>query len=263
MYGGWTVPFGERLVRYGHMRSRLRDHRASVLRANAVGGLSELRPAALMHLRGIRVMRSRIVFSPIAAVFVAALASAMFAGPIVASKGAGIQGASVTHKPDASIRVVKSHYKPTYEHGFNYDWNPQYFVWKGVGVFNTTGLGQVAKADFQQNCCDETHTFSVSIRNDGNTSDRFKVHATGSGLTGWTVTYFRGTTNVTNAVRAGTFQTPLVAPGSQFLLKVRLSGKWQTETLAGSRLITVASSADPTKKDAVQLKLEQATWCYC
>jgi hypothetical protein len=195
-----------------------------------------------------------------AAVLLAALAAATLAGPIMASNGAGfIQPASASHKPDASIRVVKSHYHYPGAR-FSYSTYPS---WQGVGIFNATGKHQVAKADFQNNCCDEVHIYSVSIRNDGSTSDRFKVHATGSGLTGWTVSYFKGRKNVTSAVEAGTFTTPLVAPGAQFLLKVKMSGLTDTETFDGYRLIRVASAADGTKYDAVRLKLEYGTWCYC
>ena len=216
-------------------------------------------------------MRFPVAWRPTAALFLVPLLATLCAVPALAGNDpGGIQPASVSHKPDASVRVVTSRYHPCWvnqitskrqcEPAFNYT---NYPSWQGVGVFNTTGTNQVANADFQHNCCDEIHTFSVSIRNDGSTSDRFKVHATGSGLTGWKVRYFRGTTNVSSAVVAGTFKTPLVAPGSQFLLKVRLSGKWETETFAGHRLITVASSAHPTKKDAVRLQLEQASWCHC
>lgn len=218
-------------------------------------------------------MRFSVAWRPTAALFLVPLLATLCALPALAGNDpSAIQPASVSHKPDASIRMVSSSYHPCQwvsgtrwcsEPAFSYTWNPSYFVWHGVGVFNTTGTNQVVNADFQNNCCDEIHTFSVSIRNDGSTSDRFTVHAAGSGLTGWKVAYFNGTTKVTSAVVAGTFKTPVVAPGGHFLLKVRMSGTFDTETLAGYRLITVASSADPTKKDAVRLQLEYATWCHC
>ena len=51
--------------------------------------------------------------------------------------------------------------------------------------------------------------FTVNVQNDGSVSDRFKIHGIpptwGSDSSG--IKYFHGTTNITAAVRAGTFQT--------------------------------------------------------
>lgn len=181
------------------------------------------------------------------------------ATPALASGSAGVHTTAVTHKPDASVRVVKSKYHYPGQ-SFSYSLYPS---WQGVGTYNTTAKHQTAKADFQYNCCDETHTFSISIRNNGGAGDRFTVHATGSGLAGWAVTYFHGTTNITSAVVGGTYTTPTLASGGQFLLTAKLVGSAASETLAGSRLVTVASFADGTKKDAVKLRLEEAAWCFC
>jgi hypothetical protein len=223
--------------------------------------ISALRRFVLANERNDGV-RPQVAIRPMAAVFLAALAAAMLASPILARiDPSGVQAAAATHRPDASIRVVKSRYYIDYEgKWFTYQAYPS---WQGVGIYNSTATGQIARADWQYGCCNEKHTFSISIRNNGTASDRFTVKATGSGLSGWTVKYFKGTTNITSAVVAGTYQTPLIAPGGQFLMTAKMTGAAASETLAGSRLVTVASSADPTKKDAVKFQLHEATWCYC
>lgn len=172
----------------------------------------------------------------------------------------GTQSLTASHKPDAAIQALKSKYTipgyATFSHSYG-------TTWYGVGVYNSTGTNQTAAADWQYGCCNEKHAFSISIRNNGSQSDRFKVKATGTGLAGWTIKYFKGTTDVTSAVVAGTFKTPLVAPGGQFVIKAKLSGVDAAETFSGYRLVTVTSAADATKKDTVRYQLHKATWCYC
>ena len=187
-----------------------------------------------------------------AAIFLAALAvAALTAGPAMAA---------TVHKPDASIRTLTSHYAIPGYMKFTHSYGT---AWTGVGIYNTTGTNQTTSADWQYGCCNEKHAFSISIRNNGNSSDHFKVKATGTGLVGWKVTYFKGTTNITSAVVAGTYTTAVVAPGGQILLTAKMSGTDVDETLAGYRLVTAASSGDPTRKDAVRFQLHEATWCQC
>ena len=193
-------------------------------------------------------------------ILVAAAIALFGAAPALASGSPGVHTSAVTHKPDASIKALTSHYAiPGYDK-FTWSYGPDFH---GVGVYNTTATNQVATADWQYNCCNEKHAFSIAIKNNGNTSDRFKVKATGAGLAGWTVTYFRGTTNITSAVVAGTYTTSQVAPGSQVLLTAKMSGLIDSETFKGSRLVTVTSVGDSAHKDAVKFQLHKAEWCYC
>jgi hypothetical protein len=184
----------------------------------------------------------------------------MVTGPtLAAARVAGAQMVAATYRPDASIHALTSHYvvgseKFTWSYGT---------AWFGVGVYNTTATNQVAAADWQRNCCNEKHAFSIAIKNNGNASDHFKVKATGTGLGGWSITYFKGSTNITSAVVAGTYTTPSVSPGSEVVLTAKMSGVSGSEIFKGSRLVTVTSAADPAHKDAVRFQLHKATWCYC
>ena len=92
-------------------------------------------------------------------------------------------------------------------------------------------------------------TLFVSIQDDGLLDDTFTVLGTGA-ANGFTVTYFRGSTNVTGQVRAGTFSTGNLAPGGSTTLKmvVKLSA-----TSANSGTFPVTAKAGPgTPADAVK-----------
>ena len=204
-------------------------------------------------------MRSRLVYRSLGATLLVILAAALPATAALAGHQESAAHSAATNRPDASIRVVKSLYYIDYEHKW-IDWT-DYPSWQGVGTYNTTGTGQTANGD-TQNCCPEKHTFNIAIKNGGTTSDRFKVKATGSGFSGWTIKYFLGSTNITSAVVAGTYRTPQIAPGDEVVIKVKLTGDSEQGS-DGSRLVTVTSVADSTKKDAVKFKLKQASWCYC
>ena len=81
----------------------------------------------------------------------------------------------------------------------------------------------------------------------------FKVRATGTATSAYTVKYFRGATEITTAVVAGNYQTTSVAPGASYMITAKVTVK--ATAAAGSnvtRLVTVRAAADPTKKDTVR-----------
>jgi len=120
----------------------------------------------------------------------------------------------------------------------------------GNNVYNTTGTNQTKTGSTTRG---NTITFGISIQNDAG-PDSFRVQATGTSTSMYGVTYFRNSTNITAAVVAGTYSTPTLANGSTFLItaKVRVNN---TAALGSSvtRLITLTSAADATRKDAVKL----------
>lgn len=121
----------------------------------------------------------------------------------------------------------------------------------GNNIYNATGAGQQAIRENAGSAEVEGayYTFVISIQNDGNRADSFRVKATGAASKAWIVTYARGATNITPAVVAGTFQTPSLAPGATYLIKAKIS-----INMGGNitRLVTIRSVADPTKIDAVK-----------
>jgi hypothetical protein len=98
----------------------------------------------------------------------------------------------------------------------------------------------------------------ISIQNDGALAGRFKVKGTGSAASEWRIVYRHGSTDISAAVRAGTFQTPTLAPGATYLITARATG-WDTTF---TRLVTIRSAADATKVDAVKFG-SKYTPCGC
>ena len=119
----------------------------------------------------------------------------------------------------------------------------------GNNVYNDDGAGQARSGSAAPG---SKVTFSISIQNDGDFADRFDVHATGSASSMYAVTYWRGTTNITSAVVAGTYRTASLAPGDSTVIKAKV--KVKASATGGSsvtRLVTISSVAEPRRLDAV------------
>jgi uncharacterized membrane protein len=129
--------------------------------------------------------------------------------------------------------------------------------WVGNNVFNTTGYHQTSATLMLIPTTSAAYlrfTFSISIRNAGTAADQFALKATGAATPYYTVAYRHGTTTITSAVVAGTYRTPSVLPGAAYLVTVVVQGS--PDAVAGSsvtRLVTITSTGDRTRKDAVKL----------
>jgi hypothetical protein len=156
--------------------------------------------------------------------------------------------AAARYQPDGLIRMATAGvlgYPPyTTYHG----------PWLGYHIYNATGAHQSAVWVSSGSTGPSLLTFGISIQNDGSAADRFTVKATGA-ASAWTVTYSRGTTNITSAVVAGTYRTPSLAPGATYLISARITlPQSSNSNLSGNvaRLVTIRSVANSTKVDAVK-----------
>jgi hypothetical protein len=158
--------------------------------------------------------------------------------------------AAAAYRPDGRIRLEKVERSDGYTQVYSKPW-------LGNNIYNATADNQTAKAILQGSAFNGWYrwTFGVSAQNDGTNSDRFRVHATGLGLTGWKVKYFHGSTDITADVVAGTFTTPTVAPGEQYLIKARVKANFDNGAVLGAlrRLVTLTSTNNPDKSDTVRL----------
>jgi spore coat protein U-like protein len=192
-----------------------------------------------------------------AALLSAAVVAASLAGPVsAAADGTGL-GLAAARQPDGRIRLQKIAYELFPNESYSRPWI-------GNNVYNTTATGQRARERwFDTTPGWQRWVFGVSIQNDGTSSDRIKVKATGNVLAGWKVKYFRGRTNITSAVVAGTFKTPRLAPGGKYLIKAKVTRA--AEGFAGgdlSRLVTLTSVGNAAKQDAVKLVMHEVV-CGC
>jgi len=151
-------------------------------------------------------------------------------GPPSAASNSVTPTAGLAAKPDGRIRKGTGAYV-------------------GNNIYNTTGLNQAKTGAKARGA---TVTFGISIQNDGSGTDSFRLSATGTASSMYTVTYFRGTTDITAAVVAGTYTTPSLAPGATYLVTAKVKvNQSATKGSSTTRLVTVASVADGTKQDAV------------
>jgi len=146
--------------------------------------------------------------------------------------------AAIVRKPDGRIRVGTSG------------------AFIGDNVYNTTGLHEtvtgLAKAG-------KTITFGISIQNDGNAADSFKLRATGTKASAYTVKYYAGHTDITAKVVAGTYKSASLTAGGTVLITATVT--LNKKTAAGSkvtRLVTITSVGSSSKKDAVTFIAKRA-----
>ena len=136
-------------------------------------------------------------------------------------------------------------------------------TWFGNNVYNTDAVGQKAEYFDQQGVSfDGAVLFRIRIQNDGARNDRFRVLVTGT-TSGYAVKFFRGTTDITAAVKAGTYKTPTLSPGGYH--NIRAQVVLRADAVNGDkamRLVTITSEGNASKKDAVKF-VRQFFTCGC
>jgi hypothetical protein len=117
----------------------------------------------------------------------------------------------------------------------------------GNNVYSSSAAGESKTISVARG---HSGTVYVNIQNDGLRDDTLEVTGPG-GSSGFTVTYFRGATNVTGQVLAGTFSTGSLARGASTTLRlvVHLSA---TSANTGTFLVH-ARSGPGTPTDAVKV----------
>ncbi len=142
------------------------------------------------------------------------------------------------HQPDAAIR----------------DGSPgSDFV--GDNIDERWGKGQVVATQIQPG---GEATLWVRVENDGRVLERFAVSAPGA-FEGWRVKFSYLGDNVTSAIRAGRYHTPLMAPDAFVLLKLRMHpGGGQPLGSRAIALVRIRSGRDGELVDAVRAKVHVA-----
>lgn len=120
--------------------------------------------------------------------------------------------------------------------------------YRGDGIYNTTGSGQTITASAARG---RSLTFTASAQNDAAFPDRLRLRGTASNGS-FAVSYRANGAGVTNSVTAGTYLTPILAPGETFTVTITVTVRTSAPT--GSALtggLTASSNTDPTTKDKV------------
>jgi hypothetical protein len=134
-------------------------------------------------------------------------------------------------------------------------------TWVGNDIYNSTGTHQARIEKTYSPIVGQHYAFGISIQNDGNRADSFKVKASGTATGGWKMRYFRGTTNITPAVVAGTYRTSSLAPSTTFLITAKVSFVGPSEGDI-TRLVMAKSVANSAKEDVVKIGVKLVS-CGC
>ena len=116
----------------------------------------------------------------------------------------------------------------------------------GNNVYSSTGVGETRRVTIKRGSSGHAY---IRVQNEGLLPAAFKLKGTGSG-TGFVVHYYRGATNITSAVRAGTYVLPTTDPGGTSTIRIVVSvGK---SGASGATFTTAARSQTGTPHDAVR-----------
>lgn len=144
----------------------------------------------------------------------------------------------VVRKPDGRIRLGSSG------------------AFAGNNVYNTTGSGQSKAGSAKKG---KTIVFQMSVQNDSSAADSFTLKATGSATSKFTIKYFKGTTDITARVLAGTYSTGSLTAGATQTITADVTVKSRAAVGDSiSRLVTITSVGNSAKKDAVKLTGKRA-----
>ncbi len=124
----------------------------------------------------------------------------------------------------------------------------------GNNVYSSSGVGETRDARVQRG---SRVTSYVKIQNDGLVAASFDIKGTG-GAHGITARYYRGRTNITAKVEAGTYSTASLAPGASVVLRVVIRAA--TSSAAQATFLTTARSQAGTPGDAVRLVVKASGW---
>jgi outer membrane protein assembly factor BamB len=162
--------------------------------------------------------------------------------PTAATPMPSASSATGTYQPDGWVRLSEECYVDPFEGCDDSVRTP----WIGDGIYNLTAEGQTVVDKLPGG--EIYAVFAVTIENDGEVTDSFTLQAARGGNAseiGWE--FFSGDRNITDAVVAGTYQTPTLAPGDTHVITVKSYAD------AGSQLMTIASAGAPERKDAVKV----------
>jgi len=120
--------------------------------------------------------------------------------------------------------------------------------WTGNAVYSSTGSGE-SRTQYVSH--GHSVTYYTNFQNDGLVPAVFTIKGTGS-ATGYSVKYYRGTTNVTTAVKAGTYVTSTIAARSSYTLRVVVT-RSLSSTASSVTYLVKAISVSGTPSDAVKV----------
>jgi len=120
----------------------------------------------------------------------------------------------------------------------------------GNNIYNSDGSNQIAVANIARG---GSATFQLKLQNDGTAMDSFLLKGTASFSTRFTATYRSGSTDITEAVLAGTYPVNNLAAGASRIFTVQLKASSAASQFEGSNVgLTATSVVTPSKTDTAR-----------
>ena len=101
-------------------------------------------------------------------------------------------------------------------------------------------------------------TFYIKIQNDGSVSDSFTLRNFWTTAAGVTTRYYKGTTEITSKINAGTYVTPSLAPGASLTIKAVVNVGAGPSGPGTMRLVRISSRKDAAKVDSVEFVVQRS-----
>ena len=131
-------------------------------------------------------------------------------------------------------------------------------AWIGGRVRNRTAAHQTIKEQLAGAAPKGSeYVYELKVRNPG-AARQFAITVGGAGS--WPVSYFVGRSDITAALVAGTYETPVVARGATF--KITIKAHLGQPGTSITRLLRVSPVAHPHRIDAVRLRIDYSR-CGC
>ncbi|MEP7379337.1 MAG: hypothetical protein ABI725_07220 [Chloroflexota bacterium] len=152
-----------------------------------------------------------------------------FSAPFVISSGGG-GGGGGADQPDGRINKFGGAYL-------------------GNNIYNTDGTHQSKSGTARVGYIVEFH---LSLQNDGDEVDKYQLSIDAGSTAMYRIKFYRGSSDITAQVLAGTYQTPAIGPGSKLIITVDVIVK-KGATVGSSvrRLVTITSVNDNAQVDAL------------
>jgi len=128
-------------------------------------------------------------------------------------------------------------------------------TYMGDNVYAANAAGQTIVT---QKAAGTKVTFYIKIQNDGSVSDSFTLRNFWTTAAGVTTRYYKGTTEITSKINAGTYVTPSLAPGASLTIKAVVNVGAGPSGPGTMRLVRISSRKDAAKVDSVEFVVQRS-----
>ena len=97
----------------------------------------------------------------------------------------------------------------------------------------------------------------MRIRNNGTAPEAFRLRGTETGLGQMSISYWRGSTNITSQVVAGTYSTGTLVPRATHIVRIRITVASNAGTGVKRAIVRASAVSQPEMVDVVRAVLKR------